>query len=75
MAAKKKKPAKKKRAGKPSRKPLFEMWQEGMCADNPKQKLYSARVGGGSYYGPVTAPNKTAGKAKLLRIVRKALSR
>lgn len=65
MATKKKKARRKK--------PLMVMRQEGACADNPKLKLYSARVGGGYDVGPVTAPNKTKGKAKLVALIRKEL--
>lgn len=66
MATKKKKARRRKKA-------LMVVKQEGACADNPKLKLWVARVGGGYDVGPVTAPTKTKGKAKLVALIRKEL--
>lgn len=65
MATKKKK-ARRKKA-------LMVVKQQGQCADDPRDKLWVARVGGGYDVGPVRAPNKTRGKAKLVALIKKEL--
>lgn len=67
MATKKRKKARRRR------KALMVIKQEGVCADDRRQKLWTARVGGGYDVGPVTAPNRTKGKAKLVALIKKEL--
>lgn len=54
-----------------STRTLFRMEDKGATADK-KGNLYHGYVGGFSL-GAVVAPNKTAGKKKLLAIARKLL--
>ncbi len=51
---------------------LFRMEDKGATADK-KGRLYHGYVGG-FHLGAVVAPNKTAGKKKLLSIARKMLT-
>ena len=50
-------------------KELFKMTEGGPIAGNGKSRMYTGKVGGFEI-GTVVAPNKSAGRKKLLSIAR-----